>query len=185
MFEQLNPLQSIPADVFNMYPGLELYPAEPTQHGQFHLTDVRPTFGAGFEGQRLKVLVVDENGFPIPNIKVAWSFSTADVLFVDGSFQWFPPFPRRAVVTHTSGGGETDLVLGAEGIIKQGEQGGVSVFVFEPNYSSVVIRGAGMTKEHGGLHFTFQLRRRGVMPLGERLAVIEARLRAVEQRNKS
>lgn len=182
MFEQTKPLQSIPAVVFNMFPGLELHPAEPTQGGMFHLIDVRPTEGASFEGQRLKALVVDENGFPIPNVQVAWSFSTAPLLYIDSNFQWFPPFPRKAVVTRTSGGGETDLVLGAEGIIKQGEQGGVSVFVCEPNYSSVVVRGAGMTKAHGGLHFTFQLRRQGVMPLADRIASIEARLKALEKR---
>jgi hypothetical protein len=52
----------------------------------------------------------------------------------------------------------------------------------EPEYSSDVVTGAGMLADHTGLHLTFQLRRSGVVPLAERLAIIEARLAALEAR---
>jgi hypothetical protein len=156
----------------------QLHRATPTSEGVFRLVHARPTKPQSFEEQRIIVLVVDENGFPLPNVSVAFSYSTAESFTLAQDFLWSPPPPHRAFIVPTQGSGQIDQIQGS--VIKEGEPGGVTVYVFEPEYSSDYVTGAGMLADHTGLHLTFQLRRQGVKPLMDRLAEIEARLAALE-----
>lgn len=180
MFENLKPLTVLPVDIQQDFRGIELHRGYETEAGVFSLVGVRRTEGMSFEGQRIKVLVIDENNFPVPNVTVAFSFSTAPAFVLAPNYEWIPPYPHKAVVTKTDGGGQTDLVLGAEGVIKDGERGGLTVYLLEPQFASDVVSGVGMLADHTGLHLTFQLRRAGVRPLREMVSDLEARLAAVE-----
>jgi hypothetical protein len=146
--------------------------------GHFYLVNIRRTRPKGFEEQRVIALVVDENGFPMPNVRVAFSYSTADQYVVTPDFLWTPPSPPRAFIVPTAGSGQIDQIQGSG--VKQGEPGGITVYLFEPEYSSDVVTGLGMLADHTGLHLTFQLRRNGVVPLMDRIASLEARVAALE-----
>ena len=171
------PLIVLPQDIQSDW-GAQLHQATPTAEGVFRLVGIRRTPAKSFEEQRIIVLVVDENGFPIPNIKVAFSYSTADSYTVSQDFLWSPPPPRRAFIASTQGSGQIDQIQGSA--VKEGEPGGVTVYLLSPQYSCDYVSGAGMLADHTGLHLTFQLLRTGVLPLEERLANIEARLDALE-----
>jgi hypothetical protein len=171
------PLNFLPTD-FQTNWRAALQKATPTEKGVIRLVNIRRTEPRSFEEQRVIVLVVDENGLPIPNVKVAFSFSTAEHYTVGQDFLWAPPTPRQAFIVPTQGSGQIDQIQG--GPVKQGEPGGVTVYILEPEFSSDVVTGAGMLADHTGMHLTFQLRRTGVTPLLERLANIEARLDALE-----
>jgi hypothetical protein len=170
-------LTTLPADIQVEW-GAELRRAEPTEQGTFRLVDIRPTNGKSYQGQRIVVLVVDENGIAIPSVPVAFSYSTAERYIVGPDFQWSPPHPHKALVVPTHGGGEIDQIQGST--VREGEPGGVTVYILEPHYASDVVSGCGMLADHTGLHLTFQLRRTGVKPVLERLGAIEARLEALE-----
>jgi len=146
--------------------------------GVYRLVAIRRTNPAGFEGQRLIVLVVDENGFPLPNVPVAFAYSTARHYLVDEQFKWIPPQPFQADVVATGGGGQIEHIQG--GAVKAGQPGGVTVYLLDPDYGSDSVSGMGMLADHTGVHLTFQLRRNGVKPLEQRLAAIEAKLAALE-----
>jgi hypothetical protein len=171
------PLNVLPADIQQDWRAT-LQKATPTAQGIFQLVNIRRTKPKGFEEQRVIVLVVDENGFPLPNIPVAFSYSTADQYVLTPDFQWSPPAPNRAFIVSTTGSGQIDQIQG--GGVREGEPGGITVYIFEPEYASDVVTGAGMLADHTGLHLTFQLRRTGVVPLMERLAALEARVAALE-----
>lgn len=171
------PLNVLPMDIQQDWMAT-LQKATPTDKGVFRLVNIRRTKPKSFEEQRVIVLVVDENGFPMPNIRVAFSYSTADQYVLTPDFLWSPPPPSRAFIVPTAGSGQIDQIQGSA--VKQGEPGGITVYIFEPEYSSDVVTGAGMLADHTGLHLTYQLRRTGVEPLMDRLANIEARLAALE-----
>jgi len=156
----------------------QLHQAVPTEKGVFRLVGVRRTSPHSFEAQRITVLVLDENGFPLPNIPVAFAYDTADRYVLTQDFLWTPPLPHQAFVMPTQGGGQIDQVQGSP--VKQGEPGGVTVYIFEPEYASDVVSGAGMLADHTGLHLTFQLRRNDVLPLDDRLQALETRLAVLE-----
>jgi hypothetical protein len=156
----------------------QLQKATPTEKGVFRLVNVRRTDPKTFEEQRIIVLVVDENGFPIPNVNVAFSFSTAEQYTLTNDFLWAPPVPQKAFVIPTQGSGQIDQVQGSS--VEKGQPGGVTVYILEPEYSSDVVTGAGMLADHTGLHLTYQLRRTGVKSLMERMEDIETRLRVLE-----
>lgn len=165
------PLTRLPVDIQSAW-GARLEQAAPTAEGVYRLVAARPTEAAGFEGQRITVLVLDENGVAMPSIKVAFSFSTADFYTLNPDFQWIPPTPQRAFITRTEGSGQIDQIQG--GGVKPGEPGGVTVYIFEQRYSSDVVTGAGMLADHTGLHLTFRLYRAGVKSAEERLSALEA-----------
>ena len=144
---------------------------ESTGIGAFRLTDIRPTEPRGYQGQRITVLVLDENGYPMQGIKVAFAFSTADPYILTPDFLWTPPPPQRAFIAFTEGSGQIDQIQGSG--VKDGQPGGVTVFVFEPQYSSDWVAGAGMLADHTGLHLTFQRDRVGVTSLEERMSIGE------------
>ncbi|MBI1877254.1 MAG: hypothetical protein HYR94_03310 [Chloroflexi bacterium] len=173
------PLNVLPADIQQDWMAT-LQKATATAEGVFQLVNIRRTRPKSFEEQRVIVLVVDENGFPIPNIRVAFSYSTADQYVLTPDFLWSPPPPSRAFIVPTAGSGQIDQIQGSG--VKQGEPGGITVYIFEPEYSSDVVTGAGMLADHTGLHLTYQLRRTGVTPLMDRIASLEARVAALEAR---
>lgn len=174
------PLNVLPTDIqWNWLATLQRRSDWPTQ-GHFYLVGARRTKPKSFEEQRIIVLVVDENGFPLPGVRVAFSYSTADLYTISPDFLWNPPPPQQAFIVPTAGSGQIDQIQGSA--VKPGQPGGITVYLFEPEYSSDVVTGAGMLADHTGLHLTFQLRRTGVVPLMDRLANLEARLAALEAR---
>ena len=181
--QEYTPIMVLPVD-FQQNWKATLQSATPTADdssgvgGVFRLVNIRRTQPKTFEEQRLIVLVIDENGFPLPNIKVAFSFSTANQYLVSSDFKWAPPQPFRADVVATTGGGQIEHVQGS--IIKEGQPGGITVYIVEPKYSSDVVTGMGMLADHTGVHLTFQLKRNGVQSINDRFAAIEARLAALE-----
>lgn len=176
------PLDVLPADIQNDW-GARLEKAEAHPAGSFHLVAIRRTDAASFEGQRVTVLILDENGNPLPNIRVAFSYSTADRYTLTPDFTWRPPTPQRAFIVPTQGSGQIDQIQG--GGVKPGEPGGITVYIFEPKFSSDVVTGLGMLADHTGLHLTFQLRRAGVRSTGERLSVLEHWVTVLDGRLKA
>lgn len=177
------PLMFLPFDIQRDWlAGLDRR-VQPAADGHFYLVEARRTDARGYQGQRITVLVVDENGFPLPNVRVAFSFSTAPFFLITEEFKWLPPPPYKAFVTTTDGGGQIDQVQGSA--VKAGQPGGVTVYLLEANYSSDVVSGLGMLSDHTGLHLTFQLRRHGVLSLADRFARIEERLDKLETKTNA
>lgn len=158
----------------------QLNQAPPCENGAFKLVRIRRTQPKTFEELRIIVMVVDENGFPMPGIKVAFSYSTAHQYMVGPDFKWVPPAPHRADIFPTEGSGQIEHVQGS--VVKQGQPGGITVYIVEPEFSSDFVTGAGALADHTGMHMIFQLRRPGVTPLNERLSDIEARMAEMESR---
>lgn len=171
------PLNVLPPDIQRDWMA-QLHKATPTDRGVFRLVNIRRTAPLTFEEQRIVVLVVDENGIPLPNVPVAFAYDTAAQYTLTNDFLWTPPSPQKAFIVPTQGSGQIDQVQGS--VVKQGQPGGVTVYLLEPEYSSDVVTGAGMLADHTGLHLTYQLRRTGVKSIMERLDDIEARLIALE-----
>jgi hypothetical protein len=165
------PLTVLPVDLQNDF-GAIVYSALPTASGCYRLVAARRTAGNSFEGQRITVQVIDENGAPMLGVPVAFSYSTADKYTLTPDFAWQPPTPQRAFITRTQGNGAADQIQGD--VVKANESGGITVFILTPEYSSDLVTGAGMLADHTGLHLTYQLRRAGVVPLAERLSALEA-----------
>jgi len=176
------PLNALPADIAADWTAV-LHQATPTDKGVFRLVAARRTPPKSFEEQRVIVLVVDENGFPMPNIPVAFSYSTANGYTVTPDFLWNPPSPHQAFIVATQGSGQIDQIQG--GGVKKGEPGGITAYLLHPEFSSDYVSGAGMLSDHTGLHLTFQLRRVGVRPIAERLDELEARISALEGGNRA
>jgi hypothetical protein len=118
----------------------------------------------------------------MPGVPVAFSYSTADQYLLTSDFQWTPPVPHRAFIARTEGGGQIDQIQGSG--VKQGQPGGVTVYILDPAHSSDVVTGAGMLADHTGLHLTYQLRRAGVTPAADRLAALEAWVTTFEAKLK-
>lgn len=171
------PLTLLPNDIQNDF-GAELFSATPTTAGVYRLVQARRTQGSGYQGQRITVLVVDENGQALAGVPVAFSYSTADKYTLTSDFAWQPPGPHRAFIARTAGGGEIDMVQGD--VVKANEPGGMTVYILDPAFSSDVITGCGQLADHTGMYLTMQLRRANVVPLAERLSGIEARLERLE-----
>jgi hypothetical protein len=171
------PLNVLPPDIQQDWMA-SLQKAVPTEKGVFRLVGIRRTKPKSFEEQRVIVLVVDENGFLMPNVRVAFSYSTADGYVLTPDFLWSPPPPSKAFIVPTAGSGQIDQVQGSA--VRPGEPGGITVYMLEPEYSSDVVTGAGMLADHTGLHLIYQLRRTGIVPLMERIANLEARVVALE-----
>ena len=171
------PLKVLPVE-FQREWQAQLHRAPRNEWGSYRLVKIRRTKPATFEELRIIVLVVDENGFPMPGIKVAFSYSTANQYYISNDFVWRPPHPFRADIFPTTGGGEIEHIQGS--VIKKGQPGGITVYCVEPEYSSDYVSGAGALADHSGLHLTFQLRRPGVRPFNERLTQMEERLDKLE-----
>lgn len=173
------PINVLPLDIqFNWMATLQRQ-VSPQAQGHFYLVNVRRTKPKSFEEQRIIVLVVDENGFPMPNVRIAFAYSTADFHVLTPDHLWTPP-SQNAFVVPTAGSGQIDQIQGSS--VKPDQPGGVTVFCWEPEYSSDAVTGMGMLADHTGIHLTFQLRRNGVVPLMDRIENLEARVAALEAR---
>lgn len=172
----LEPLELLPIDIQADWQA-QLKRASPTSNGVFRLVGARRTGSNTYESQRITVLVVDENGFSVPSVPVAFAYSTADPFQVTPDYRWAPP-ERRAFIVPTHGSGEIDQIQGDA--VADGEPGGVTVFILTPEFSSDVVTGAGMLHDHTGLHLTYQLQRTGVASIESRLAALEGRVRALK-----
>jgi len=171
-------LNALPVDIQRDWlAGLE---RNPIQAGHFYLVDIKRSGARDYRSQRITVIVVDESGFPLFDVPVAFSYSTADPYYITPDFAWMPPPPQRAFVTPTLGSGQCDQIQGS--VVKQGEPGGVTVYILEPEYSSDIVTGCGMLADHTGLILTFQLRRVGVEPLQVQLDRLTERVRNLEDR---
>lgn len=178
----LEPLKVLPADIQRDWMA-RLEPArEESQGGVFRLVHARRTEPRGYQGQRITVLVVDEQGLPLSGVNVAFSYSTAEPFTIGQEFKWTPPGPYRAHIVLTEGSGQIEEVQGSA--VKEGQPGGMTVYVFEPDYPSDVVSGLGMLADHTGIFMTFQIRRAGIKPLPEVLADLERRVAALEQKNQ-
>lgn len=171
--QKYEPIDVVPTQ-FQMYWQLRVDKATPTEDGVFRLVKIRTTVPGSYEDNRIIVLVVDEDGSPLPSVPVAFGYSTAKHYIIAPDFQWSPPSPYRAHVVPTTGGGEIEHIQGSP--VKDGEPGGVSVYMLDPTYASDIVIGAGALADHTGLHLTFQLRRTGVEPVLDRLDRIEKQL---------
>lgn len=172
------PLINLPTDIQRDWRA-KLHSAVLTDQveGAFRLIGIRRTKSKSFEEQRIIVLVVDENGIPIPGVTVAFAYSTATPYIVGEDFKWSPPSPQRADIVPTRGSGEIEHIQGEP--VKEGEPGGVTVCILEPQYASDVVTGAGMLDDHTGLYMIFQLRRKGIKPMEERMDELEAKVAAL------
>lgn len=144
------------------------------EEGHYYLTAIERTKPGSFEEQRIIVTVIDEDGIPV-RVPVAFSFSTANQYFITEDFKWMPPAPHRAFVVPTRGG-EAEQIQGSA--VKEGEPGGVTVYILDTRFSSDVVSGLGMLADHTGLHLTFQLFRKGVKPLREELQTLKEMIAA-------
>lgn len=178
----LSPLNVLPVE-FQREWQAELHKATPNDNGSFHLVKIRKTQPKTFEELRIIVMVVDENGFPMPGVKVAFSYSTANQYLVGDDFTWVPPTPHRADIFPTTGSGQIEHIQGS--VVEKGKPGGITVYVVEPEYSSDYVTGAGALADHTGMHMIFQLRRPGVTPLSDRLQSLEERVAALEAKLSS
>ena len=174
----LQPLVVLPVDLQNDF-GAEVFSATPTVGGVYRLVAARRTKPKDFESQRITVRVVDENGQALEGVPVAFSYSTADKYTLTADFQWQPPGPHRAFLVRTGSAGSIDQIQGD--VIKDGQPGGVTVYILDPALSSDIVTGAGMLADHSGLYLVFARYRTGVVPLAERLLGIEARLARLEK----
>jgi hypothetical protein len=172
----MQPLNVLPSYIQQNWQA-QLHAAQPTQKGVFRLVAARPTAPKSFEEQRIIVLCVDENGFPLANIPVGFAYSTAPFYPLSNDFLWQPP-SQNVYVAITQGSGQIEQIQG--GGVKAGQPGGVTVCPLMPEFSSDYVSGAGMLADHTGLHLTFQLRRLGIRPIAERLTELEARMDALE-----
>lgn len=177
------PLTILPPDIQNDF-GAAVVSATPTKLGVYRLVAARRTKPKDFESQRITVRVVDEDGVPMEGIPVAFSYSTApDKYTLTNDFQWQPPPPQRAFLVRTSSAGVIDQIQGD--VVKDGQPGGITVYILTPEYSSDVITGAGMLADHTGLVLTYQLRRANVTPAADRLAALEAWVATFDERVKA
>lgn len=177
------PLTILPPDIQNDF-GAAVVSATPTKLGVYRLVAARRTKPKDFESQRITVRVVDEDGVPMEGIPVAFSYSTApDKYTLTNDFQWQPPPPQRAFLVRTSSAGVIDQIQGD--VVKDGQPGGVTVYILTPEYSSDVVTGAGMLFDHTGLVLTYQLRRTNVTPAADRLAALEAWVTTFDERLKA
>lgn len=183
MLENLKPLVMLPQD-FQKNWLAQLHSVSDSDEerceGAFRLVKIRRTKPKTYEERRIVVLVVDENGFPIPSVMVAFAYSTAHpyILADDENWQWNPPAPHRADIWPTHGSGEIDEVQGG-GII-EGQPGGMTVYIFDPKYPSDYVTGCGMLADHTGMHLTFQLRRKGVKSIITQLSEINDKLTGLQ-----
>lgn len=96
----MEPLTVLPIDLQRDFMAAVI-PATPTAQGVYRLVAARRTEGRGFQGQRITVLVVDENGVAMPGVPIAFSYSTADQYLLTSDFAWTPPTPHRAFIVRT------------------------------------------------------------------------------------
>ena len=159
-------------------------PSMPSRHGEYVLVDAR---AADIELHH-QVTVLDENGDPLRGIWVIFGFpgGTGPKINLPLTMNLWRDKPHVLVgnAQRTNGFGYAQHTVG---------EGGEDIFVYDVNpeghlkYPSPIIKnniwvgtGAGAPFEHTGVHLTFQRRDVDVVPRGDELAQIKARLDTVE-----
>ena len=132
----------------------------------------------GSNDRRIRVNLIDEDGNAITDLAVAFGYSTAGLLHLGAEFDWQPSLTNAFVASYQNGNYE--MILGADGVINEGEVGGVTVCALHPKYPSDEVSGLGMLSDHTGLGVTFQLQTPEIDSIGERLDEIEKRLYNLE-----
>lgn len=132
----------------------------------------------GSNDRRIRVNLIDEDGNAITALSVAFGYSTAELLRLGPDFEWQPSLTKAFVTGYQNGNYE--MILGSDGVINEGEVGGVTVCALHPKYPSDEVSGLGMLPDHTGLSVTFQLQTPEIDSIGERLDQIEARVTALE-----
>lgn len=173
------PMRFLPSDVQTDW-SASLHQAPPTKIGAYHVVE---TWGddnlsgvrrltSGYENQRVRVQVLDENEQPVRGVEVAFHFSTCQDRFIlTGDFLWTPPVPHRAFRVRTDGEGVAEQIQ--FDMVKAGQAGGITVYVLDPKRSSDFVQGLGMLADHTGIEITFQRQDVNAVPLDERLARLE------------
>lgn len=150
-----------------------------TEAGKFWLEDIKWDYSGDSE-LAVTVVVVDENNIPMHSVPVGFFFDTGTPMPVH-NLNWNTGLLPKGTMDTTYGGVPAQLILGADGVIKKGEPGGVSVAVMHPDFSSVVLKGAGMKADHTGMIITFKLQRAGVQSYEERITQLEAQVAELAQ----
>lgn len=163
----------LPIDIINRWGASLNTSLSPTEFGKFELVDIDPTAPKSFQELRVIVDVIDENGFGLIDIPVAFAYSTANLMPLTDDFKWQPPV-NRAFVTPTQPGGRAEQIQGST--VKEGGAGGITVFIVHPLYSSDIVSGVGALADHTGLRLRFKLNRPGVKSLLQRIEALEAKL---------
>jgi len=176
-FELENGLEFLPVDIQHSWRAM-LNKVEPTQLGVWRLVDIWRTRPRSGQENRLIVRTIDENGGPVANVPIAFSYSTADQYPLTENFLWRPP-SRQAFVVETGGDGQEEQIQNKP--VKQNEPGGITVYCLTPEFSSDYVTGLGALADHTGLFLTFQLRRPGVLPYVSQIKALTARLQTFEQ----
>ena len=168
---QYHEINSLPVDIQRRWMAT-IDKTPPTEAGKFTLVGIRPTSPAGYQELKVIVQVIDENRIPLIGVDVIFSYDTAKPFYVDPAIEWQPPLPWRGDVVTTGGDGAAQHVQGS--VVKQGQPGGITVFVLSNEYSSDVIHGLGALADHTGLLLTLILKRPGVRSYQEQIDELRA-----------
>jgi hypothetical protein len=173
-------LKVLPEDIQRDF-GAELHKGrrakEDDIQGVFRLVDIHTTEPGSNQEQRVIANVLDENCVPMSGGKVAFSYSTAKQFVLGQEYSWMPPAPRKALLVNLTGG-VAEQIQGS--VIQKGQQGGITVYVLHPDYSSDWIVGCGMLADHTGLCLTFQLQETSTPSILDELEILGNRVTELE-----
>jgi hypothetical protein len=127
--------------------------AQATPH--YGLVDVFETTQLGGDSGKVNVLILDKDEIAKPLVQVAFTWSTGDQILLDENWVWRPPYPWKGVAP-LAPLGHVELVLNNDGVVKDGEPGGINVWIFDPKVPSTAFIGAGMQGDHTGLWLIFK-----------------------------
>jgi hypothetical protein len=178
LLTDVKPLINLPQS-FQVDWQAELHKATPSDHGHFEVIQVTKTKPLSGQELRIVIHVMDENGYPLSGVEAICSYSTAEPYTVSDDFVWSPPSPRRGDRLITDGAGQVEHIQGS--VVKAGEPGGITVYIFEPLYPSDYITGAGALADHTGMRITFRLRRAKVKSLMERVSQLELEIANIKE----
>jgi len=183
LLTDMQPLVEMPDDINADY-GAEIVEPVANEYGRFRVLHVARTAPKGWQGQRIVVLVLDQNYRPIPLMPVAFAWDTYKERYSLDGFKWTPPgagpeHKRVAFIEPTQGSGQIDVIQGSG--IEKGGKGGTRVWVHHPLLPSAYVDGAGMLADHSGMFIVFVAELVGVLPLEKRLEIIELRLNNMQK----
>jgi hypothetical protein len=173
------PLEFLPIEIQARWHA-SLYSAPPDPEvGAYKLLQIEPTEPKGYMGQRITVLVLDENERPIPNVEVVFAYDTGKQIFQEGIWKWVPPSEgRKGDVVPTRGDGMAEHIQGS--VVKDDEPGGITLWIKDPDRPCDYMRGLGMLYDHTGLYVVYQRQDAGVVSDNERLTNLELNQQALE-----
>jgi len=146
--------------------------------GEYRLVSIERLKAGGYQELRIIVKVIDETERLLDDVLVAFSYSTAQQFVIDDQFKWTPPQPWRADLVPTMAG-RAEHIQGS--VVKEGEPGGVTVYVLDQDYASDFVTGMGALADHTGIMLTFQRFNPSFVPLEDRVALLEHQVSALEE----